>query len=89
MEFVLTESHRLFKESKNDEQYCYIKGKIQLNQINNIKWKNKKIKLYTDKHGENDLGNIDVFVFQNQSYYLEGDWGILELNARELIVRLT
>jgi hypothetical protein len=38
---------------------------------------------FRDESGEEDLGNIDIFTAESDHYYLEGDWGSVEIESRE------
>ncbi|MCK6265885.1 hypothetical protein KP803_21750 [Vibrio sp. ZSDE26] len=40
VEAVLTENHPLYTSPKNDEQYCYQKGKIVFQGLKYVKWIN-------------------------------------------------
>ena len=39
-----------------------------------------------DKNREVDMGNIDSFHFFDDKYYLEGDWGKLELQSKNVSI---
>jgi hypothetical protein len=79
LDLVLTESHLLFNIPEPGFQYCYKSAFIIFNRIELLKWSNKNLRGSIDTNGEIDFGNIDSFFFENGHYYLEGDWGDLDI----------
>ena len=79
VEVALTENHPLYTPPKNDEQYCYRKGRIIFQDLKHVKWISRSEAPFTDASGEEDYGNIDVFQLSNEQYLLSGDWGELEV----------
>jgi len=81
VEIVLTENHPLYTKIKENEKYCYKRGKIIFQNLNKVKWLDKNIKPFTDSAGTEDYGNIDIFELSDEGYELSGDWGMLKVNS--------
>lgn len=81
LEIVLTEKHPFYVKPINDEPYCYKLGKISFKNCKSIKWLNRNFHPYLDSGGNIDYGNIDCLMSFGKKYYLEGDWGKVEINA--------
>jgi hypothetical protein len=87
MEFVLTKNHPLYKEPKRNSQYCYQIGNIKFIEIEEKTWIVKNLNVVNlDANGETDLGNIDNFYKDQDTYYVEGDWGSLFLKCKQIII---
>jgi len=86
MEFVLTEKHKLYQPPKENEQYCYRRGKLEFLSCssNTLELSNRHPS--TDASGEKDIGNIDYFVESDEGYFLEGCWGSLKAKSDEVSV---
>ena len=80
-EIILLESHPAYHPPKTGEQYCYRQGKIFFENLKSLKWLAKNLKFTVDINGSKDLGNIDVFTYINDEYYLEGDWGEVKITS--------
>lgn len=89
MEFVLTEEHPSFSIPKNGEMYCYKRGNLVFSNIELRTWLEKTSNVNIDANNEEDLGNIDTLRFKNNSFYLEGDWGKLEIKGGILEVEMS
>lgn len=81
VEMVLTEDHPLYTSPREDEQYCYKKGKIIFNDVQAINWINRSFQPFTDADGSEDYGNIDLFELSSNGYHLSGDWGEVVINS--------
>lgn len=79
VEVVLTDSHSLYKEPCDGEQYCYMRGKIIFDQIKVCSWINRGLMELVDSEDNIDYGNIDSFRLDENKYKLSGDWGELEV----------
>ncbi|MFD2206214.1 hypothetical protein [Kiloniella antarctica] len=78
-EIVLLESHPSYHPPKTGEQYCYKLGKILFEDLKSLNWLVKDLKFTVDINGSKDLGNIDVFTYTSDEYYLEGGWGEVKI----------
>lgn len=79
MEFVLTESHPEYENPKIGEQYCYRYGDITFPAVTRAAWLNRDNRKSVDPAGKADIGNIDSFYYENSTYHLEGDWGVVKI----------
>lgn len=75
VEIVLTEKHSLYEASLENEQYCYMTGKIIFQELKSVRWLTRNIQPYTDADDSEDYGNIDSFELTSDGYHLIGDWG--------------
>jgi hypothetical protein len=83
-DFVLTEENYYYQSPKEDEQYCYRKGSLIFKNILDANWFEGILESYfRDANDEFDLGNIDLFQINGDSYYLEGDWGKVTIVTNE------
>ncbi len=88
VELVLTEGHPLFSKPRDDEQYCYRKGKIKFMSCRSINWHSRSNMQSVDKNDEVDLGNIDSFIKNSSKCSLAGDWGEIEIMSDSVTVEL-
>lgn len=79
LEVVLTENHFLYRKPLPSEQYCCRKAKITFLNVEFVSWKEKIKQPYKDALGEIDYGNIDSFIFVDNTYKISGDIGELEI----------
>ena len=86
MEFVLTENHEFYSPPKENEQYCYRRGKLVFLSCSSDKLELSNRPASTDANGEKDIGNIDYFVETDEGYFLEGCWGSLKVNCEKVSV---
>lgn len=84
MEFVLSEKHQFYHTPKENEQYCYRLGKLVFSGLKQLKWDNIRLTKISGCNYDNDYGNIDSLCKEKETYYLEGDWGIMELQCESL-----
>lgn len=82
LDAVLTPRSPAYAPPPEDEQYCYRRAKLIFRGAD-ITWLARSEARYTDASGREDLGNIDVFTAQGQRYYLEGDWGSVQIETNE------
>jgi hypothetical protein len=81
-EIVLTPSHPSYAPPHPGEQYCYRRGEL-LFRTDKVSWLARSQARFHDESGEEDLGNIDIFTAVGDHYYLEGDWGSVEIESSE------
>jgi hypothetical protein len=82
LDAVLTPSHPSYAPPHPGDQYCYRRGAL-LFRTDKISWLGRSQTRFHDESGEEDLGNIDIFTAEGDHYYLEGDWGSVELESSE------
>lgn len=76
---VLTPSSPKYHQPLPGEHYSYAKGRLIFESVVYTNWIKRDIKPYTDANGTVDFGNIDTLSFQGDHYYVEGDWGAVEI----------
>ncbi len=79
IEVVLTEKHPLYTSPKENEQYCYNKGKIVFQNLKSVEWLHRNEQPFTDADDSEDYGNIDTFELSEEGYGISGDWGELRV----------
>lgn len=76
MELVLTKQHPDYQAPRPGEQYCYARGRLRFRQVTRIEWISRDERVFTDAHGDEDLGNIDFLQrTDDERWRLGGDWG--------------
>ena len=88
LEAVLTEDHNLYHSPQPSEQYCYRSMKMTFTDVSSIEWLVQKNICNKDPDGSVDFGNIDSFMFDEESYTLSGDWGEVRILGGTLLVDL-
>ncbi|WP_240505176.1 hypothetical protein [Nocardia mangyaensis] len=79
LDAVLTQKSPDYHAPLPGEQYCYQRGVLVFSAVQSRKWDSRSTQTFHDATGDEDLGNIDTFVFDGGVYKLEGDWGEVEL----------
>lgn len=88
IEFVLTEAHEQYRKPLEGEHHCYEKGFLKFEACRNVIWHKVGNLHFRDKSNEIDMGNIDSFSFEGENYFLQGDWGEVEITSRNVTVLL-
>jgi hypothetical protein len=71
-------------------EYAYFRrGTIRFTGVSSLSWENMGVRPATDASGASDWGHIDAFDWLGTTYKLEGDFGVIELEASGLDVILT
>lgn len=86
IEFVLTEKHADYKPPIKGQKYCYKKSKLKFENCEKVNWSRVNHVRNLDKNLEIDMGNIDVFTFDENRYFLSGDWGEVEIVSEKVAV---
>ena len=69
-------------------QYSYRRGRIFFPNMEQVRWQSR-IQPYIDPaSGSVDYGAIDYFYRENNTYYLAGYWGELEITCGEPILEI-
>ncbi|MEO6087136.1 MAG: hypothetical protein ABIQ18_28890 [Umezawaea sp.] len=88
-ELVLTPGHHWYAPPKPGEQYCYRRGSIRFSPVSHLSWSHQGTPPAVDAGGESDFGGIDSLRVDGENYFLEGDWGQIELSGTTPVVLLT
>ena len=89
LDLVLTVGHPGFTPPASGELFCYRTGEISFSGMTCLSWSEQVIRPATDAAGEIDFGHIDVFEWDSEEFRLRGDFGHINLRARNVSVRLT
>lgn len=88
MDFVLTPTHPNYVPPPATEQECYRRGVICIEGFRALAWRASNTRPSIDKDGELDFDCLDEFVMKDGSTLFGGDWGEIEVEGGEMIVRL-
>ena len=55
--------------------YCYRKGKIVFDEVEQVTWLSRNSRPSVDAENTEDFGNVDYLFFGERGYELGGDWG--------------
>lgn len=84
LELVLLEGHPYYSEPAKDKQYCYRRAQLSFLGVKKVQWLRKDLHQITGIDEEVDYGNIDQMWFENGVYFVEGEWGKLEIVADKI-----
>jgi hypothetical protein len=83
LELVLTPRHPSYRLPPLGEQHCYQRGTLIFREVRKCQWLSRRHERFVDAEGEVDFGNIDIFFRKgSDAYYLEGDWGSIEVTSK-------
>jgi hypothetical protein len=89
LEYVLLETHPLYKQPPPHEAHCYVRGTLSFADVRRVAWSEIGAPPATDATGGLDFGHIDVFTIDDGVFALVGDFGELEIvSSREPVVTL-
>ena len=84
LDAVLTEGHPEYHPPKPNEQYCYKRVILRLNNCSEVAWLERSFRRNTDASGEVDYGNIHYFNAEADILHVSGGWGELRLNCKDI-----
>ncbi|WP_298331829.1 hypothetical protein [Asticcacaulis sp.] len=88
LDAVLTENHPAYQAPSSGIYYCFKRLALRFEDISTVAWKALCLKeaLTTDADGEVDYGNIDTLLLTDNTAYIEGSWGEVELTFSRITV---
>lgn len=81
LDAVLLETHPAFTTPQPDEQYCYRHGQLLFTHHSGAEWITRTNDIAHDATGKPDHGNIDIFRKTTGGYYLEGQFGKVQITT--------
>ncbi|MBO0898428.1 hypothetical protein J1G42_00425 [Cellulomonas sp. zg-ZUI222] len=88
-DFVLLESHPLYRTPAAGEQYCYQRGTLRFAGVRSLSWEHQsEVCPAVDATGERDYGSIDTLDRSADTFTLIGDFGRMVIDAPEPSVEL-
>jgi hypothetical protein len=94
LEFAINENYPLYTPPPEKDEdgdgldYSYRRGRLFFPNMEQVKWQSR-IQPYIDPAtGSVDYGAIDYFYRENDTYYLAGYWGELEITCGEPILEI-
>ena len=88
LDVILKEQHENFAPPTRDDQYCYKRGCLVFSGVNNVFWHRYIFFRTEDKNSEYDYGNIDTFIFLENQFQLNGDWGDVVITSEKVELKL-
>lgn len=83
LDAFLTPQHPDYVTPSKDEQERYRPAILTFSKLNKLIWDFKTVSPAVDASGEIDYGSIDSMTITGQTYTIEGDFGRIEVNAKE------
>ena len=84
---VLLENHPLWRPRAPDEAYSYQRILLTFPGVRETTWHELVVRPTIGPEGEADFGNIDTFVFNDDTYHLVGEWGNITITSDRPTVR--
>ena len=75
IDLVLTPEHPDYRSPGPDEQYCYRRAQIAIENARSVRWLRKTMQPFEDATGEVDYGSIDSWTLDGDVSHIEGDSG--------------
>lgn len=88
-DLVLRETHPAYTGPRPGEQYCYRRGLITFEDVNQFSWADRGQVPAIDSSGEEDLGTFDQFDVEDGTYLLTGDFGKIVVTSKPPTVSLS
>jgi hypothetical protein len=88
IDFVLTRAHPAYAPPPSSERECFRKGHLRFLGVRRLVWAEQGAPPATDARGEPDYGNIESLEWDEPRYVLAGDWGHMDVTAREVQIDL-
>lgn len=81
MDLVLRECHPLYRPPLPTEQYCYHRGSVRFDEVEEATWTNRSKPPTIDASGELDYGSIDSFSSSEGRHLIEGGFGRISVKS--------
>ncbi|KQR52385.1 hypothetical protein ASF88_12645 [Leifsonia sp. Leaf336] len=82
MEVVLLPPHEMYSAPADGERYHYKRGEVVFSSVKSLTWSGQGVPPSTDPvDGSIDFGNIDSMTAEGSTYFLEGDWGRMQISS--------
>lgn len=88
IDLALTPEHPAYESPPPDEQYCYRRARISIDDARSVRWRRKTMQPFTDATGEVDYGSIDSWTLDGDVSHVEGEWGEVEVAGGDVSVAL-
>ena len=89
VDFVLTQKHPEYVRPPATERECFHRGFLRFLKVESLVWGDQGLQPAVDASGELDYGHIDSLTTGQRTFWLEGDWGRMEVCAGMLELELT
>lgn len=88
MQFSLAPTHEKFHAPSQDEWAFYVLGVLRIEGFSSLMWEATGAPPAIDATGEEDLGCLDSFSYDNKFWCLEGDWGSIRIHDGRLSIEI-
>ncbi|MGI8748014.1 MAG: hypothetical protein ACR2J4_06665 [Deinococcus sp.] len=87
---VLLSSHPQFEAPPKNQVWCYKRAELFFGDVASVSWTGQDMTSATtvDETGEEDIGTIDGVEYENETFRLRGDFGVIEIESSAPIFRL-
>jgi hypothetical protein len=81
VDLVLTPKHPEYRAPRPDEQHCFRRARITIDDAKSVHWVNVNMRPGKDATGEVDFGSIDVWSVNDGLSHIEGNWGDVDVEG--------
>jgi hypothetical protein len=81
VEVVLLETHPLYSEPADGDQYCYRRGEVVYREVTALRWERQGLPPAIDLNNEIDYGSFDEFGSRDGQWIANGNWGDLFIES--------
>jgi len=89
IDLAYAKDHPQLRPPREGEYAYFRRGTIRFTGVSSVSWHEMDAQPATDASGTVDWGNIDALKWAGTTFTLEGDFGVIELEAEGLDVTLT
>lgn len=86
VDFVLTVEHPLYRVPLSHETFGTVRGSLTFEGVESLDWTGQGTPPVADLDGETVYGNIDLMSVEGDDFVLEGNFGQIRVNARNVTV---
>ena len=88
LDIVLDLKHEEYAPPPLGERDCFRRGRILFEEVLSLNWAGQGAPPAVDASEEIDYGHLDLFQWNEGTYRLQGDFGLMELYAGRVTVEL-
>jgi hypothetical protein len=89
VDFVLARDHPAYAPPPPSQVECFRRGSLRFTGLERLVWDDQGKPPAIDASGERDFGHIDSFEWEGGRYFLSGDFGRIDAEAKGVDVVLS
>jgi len=89
VDLVFTEDHPDYRPPAPGDRYAYTRGELKFSGVSRLTWSGQGAQPAVDASGERDYGCVDSLEFEGSRYRIEGDFGIIDLEAELVMIEMS